>query len=403
METLCCDKTGTLTQNRMRLTEAMPAFLDGVSGDDLLTAAALATKWWEPPADALDALVLRGVDTASLGDYEQVEFFPFDSVTKRTESTLRRKDGSMFKVSKGAPRALLQMAHNYRTIRDVVEQQIEELAERGVRCLGVACTNNDIGGWVFMGVLTFTDPLRADCKARCGPVRPSLLSHLHAPAVAHLPSCLSNISRRACRLRPPVSLPVQEVLDRVQRLGIRVKIFTGDDRAVAADLCRSLGLQGQVLGPDALPDLTAEQLAEHNTLGVEYGPLLGSAVAFAQVLPVQKVVLVETLRQQGQVVGMTARAGMAARSVCSSQALPRRLRRDKLSHLTNPTRRNSPSAGRRRERRPSAAARGRGPGGPRRDGGGAELSRHCARAARAQHRRARRAGALPRSPLPAGG
>lgn len=167
---LCCDKTGTLTQNEMRLSEAMPAFLDGVSGDDLLTAAALATKWhareqqppcparptpsacadrgilaqrrsvnqptpppvhptvthsithpftprWEPPADALDALVLRGVDTASLAEYEQVEFFPFDPVSRRTESTLRRRDGTMFKISKGAPTALLQMAHNYRTIR----------------------------------------------------------------------------------------------------------------------------------------------------------------------------------------------------------------------------------------------------------------------------------------------
>lgn len=98
VEVLCCDKTGTLTQNKMHLTEAMPAFLEGVTGDDLLTAAALATRWWEPPGDALDALVLSGVDTSSLGDYEQVEFFPFDPLTRRTESTLRRKDGSMFKA-----------------------------------------------------------------------------------------------------------------------------------------------------------------------------------------------------------------------------------------------------------------------------------------------------------------
>ena len=42
------------------------------------------------------------MDTASLGDYEQVEFFPFDPGTKRTESTLRRKDGSMFKAREGS-------------------------------------------------------------------------------------------------------------------------------------------------------------------------------------------------------------------------------------------------------------------------------------------------------------
>lgn len=119
-----------------------------------------------------------------------------------------------------------------------MEGQIAELADRGVRCLGVACTNNDIGGWVFMGVLTFTDPLRADCRV---------------------------------------------VLDRVQRLGVRVKIFTGDHKAVAADTCRTLGLQGQVLGSEGLADMTAAELAESTSLGVEYGPLLGSAVAFAQV------------------------------------------------------------------------------------------------------------------------
>lgn len=112
--------------------------------------------------------------------------------------------------------------------------------------------------------------------------------------------------------RPPIFFPRQDVLERVQRLGIRVKVFTGDHRAVAADLCRTLGLQGQALGAEALPDLSPQELAEATTLGVEFGPLLGSAVAFAQVLPVQKVMLVETLRQQGMVVGMTARAPATA-------------------------------------------------------------------------------------------
>ena len=71
MTVLCCDKTGTLTLNKVRLTsESAPPLLDGVGTDDLLTAAALSTKWWEPPRDALDALVLCAIDTGSLNEYE---------------------------------------------------------------------------------------------------------------------------------------------------------------------------------------------------------------------------------------------------------------------------------------------------------------------------------------------
>ena len=56
MDVLCCDKTGTLTLNRVRLTpEAVPAFIDGVGADDLLTAAALATKWRVPRASRVRA------------------------------------------------------------------------------------------------------------------------------------------------------------------------------------------------------------------------------------------------------------------------------------------------------------------------------------------------------------
>ena len=53
---------------------------------------------WEPPRDALDSLVLTAIDTGSLSEYELVEHFPFDSASKRTESTLRRRDGSVFKA-----------------------------------------------------------------------------------------------------------------------------------------------------------------------------------------------------------------------------------------------------------------------------------------------------------------
>ena len=236
MDTLCCDKTGTLTQARLRLTDNAPAFIGGIGFEDLLVAAALATRWREPPRDALDALVLGAVDPRSLGEYEQLEHFPFDSVTKRTESTLRRPDGSVFKVSKGAPHALLALASNQAAVRGAVEAQVAELARRGVRALGVACTNTEAGGWVLMGILTFTDPLRADSADMARQRPPPFCAR--APRFWRLRGAEPTTRARSPQSRAQVR--------RVASLGVRIKMLTGDDRAVAAETCAKLGLSGAV-------------------------------------------------------------------------------------------------------------------------------------------------------------
>ena len=67
MDVLCCDKTGTLTLNAMDL-RAVHVTVPGASPRDVLVAAALATRWTEPPKDAIDAMVLDAVDTSTLDD-----------------------------------------------------------------------------------------------------------------------------------------------------------------------------------------------------------------------------------------------------------------------------------------------------------------------------------------------
>lgn len=71
---LCSDKTGTLTLNKMVIQDDCPIYTPGVTKEDVLTAAALAAKWKEPPRDALDTLVLlnSGLDLKTLDVYEQV-------------------------------------------------------------------------------------------------------------------------------------------------------------------------------------------------------------------------------------------------------------------------------------------------------------------------------------------
>ena len=128
--------------------------------------AALAAKWWEPPKDALDTLVLNAVNIAELDEYEQTDYMPFDPSVKRTESSVRLKNGGAgMKVSKGAPHVILEMCANKEKIRADVEGKVLELAHRGIRSLAVARTKgSENGQWEFLGILTFLDPPRPDTK-----------------------------------------------------------------------------------------------------------------------------------------------------------------------------------------------------------------------------------------------
>ena len=62
MQILCSDKTGTLTQNKMMIQEHTPVYTPGETRASILGYAAMATKWNEPPRDALDTLTLGAVD-----------------------------------------------------------------------------------------------------------------------------------------------------------------------------------------------------------------------------------------------------------------------------------------------------------------------------------------------------
>jgi H+-transporting ATPase len=249
MDVLCSDKTGTLTENRLSLGE--PVVAPDADRDELVRCAALASR--AANEDPIDLAVLKGVgDERQLAGYRATGFVPFDPVHKRTEATVRDSQGRTFKVSKGAPQAILGLVEDRDDIRQQMENAVNELAARGYRALGVARTRDD-GTWHMLGLLPLFDPPRPDSKS---------------------------------------------TVEAARALGIDVTMVTGDQMAIARETARQLGLGANILDADRLSDARhheSARLAE----GIE------SANGFAQVLPEHKHHIVDVLQSQGHITGMT--------------------------------------------------------------------------------------------------
>lgn len=258
MNMLCSDKTGTLTLNKMVIQEDCPMFCEGITRNDVILHAALAAKWWEPAKDALDTMVLGVANLEECTPYKQLEYTPFDPTLKRTEATLQAPDGSVFKVTKGAPHIVLHLCHDQARIQEAVDYKVLELAERGIRSLAVARTNAD-GQWYMMGIMTFLDPPRPDTK---------------------------------------------RTIERAMEHGVDVKMITGDHQVIAKETARQLGMGTNILLCEGLPPLGPNGEIPKD-LGEKFGATILGSNGFAQVFPEHKFLIVEALRQQGFNVGMT--------------------------------------------------------------------------------------------------
>jgi H+-transporting ATPase len=247
VDVLCSDKTGTLTQNKLTLGD--PFCVNNIPPDQVILWAALASR--AEDKDTIDLAVIGGVkDDKALKAFQVIHFQPFDPVHKRTEATVKASDGKQFFVAKGAPQVILEMSTNASEVKAAVDKAVNEFAGRGFRSLGVARADQE-NKWQFVGVLPMFDPPREQAKATI------------ASAV---------------------------------QMGVKVKMVTGDQLAIAKEMSRKLGMGTNILDATVLRD---KQKTAETAASIE------KADGFAQVFPEDKYNIVDVLQNNGHIVGMT--------------------------------------------------------------------------------------------------
>jgi len=264
MNVLCSDKTGTLTEGKVRVRSSL-----GVEGREhqkvLLYAfinASFETGFKNPIDEAI-----RGHQSFDLARCRKLDEVPYDFFRKRL-SILASVDGRNLIITKGAFASVLGVCAKAETqggevsdlgpVRDDLRKRFEALSREGYRVLGVAyrevgsetrITRDDEAGMTFLGTIVLFDPIKPE---------------------------------------------ITETLARLKRIGVSMKLVTGDNRLVAAHVGQAVGLSGECI-------LTGGELGETSDLAIVQQ--VGGVDIFAEIEPSQKERIILALRKSGAVVG----------------------------------------------------------------------------------------------------
>ncbi len=254
--TICTDKTGTLTEGRMRVSRA-----DLNDQERALQVMALCNNLEGPVDIALWEYAKQQMttDPQDLVDSSQrlaEELFTSETKYMITAITSNAFKGERYYFLKGAPEIVLGMCNVALEQRDCILAQVDEWAGEGLRLLGLAYR---VGGtleaytsYTWVGLLGMQDPIREG---------------------------------------------VHDAVKLARHAGIRVKMITGDYRRTAERIGRTIGLveEGdEILEGEDLNRLSDEQLRDR----------VSQTAIFARIRPQDKLRIVRALQDKGQVTAM---------------------------------------------------------------------------------------------------
>jgi len=264
MNVLCSDKTGTLTEGIVKVESAID--IQGASSDKVFLYAYLNAFYESGFTNPIDEAI-RTNRKMDLSEYQKKDEIPYDFLRKRLSIVVSRGKEHLM-ITKGALSNITDVCTTVETsegtVADIatvtgqIQKQFEEFSNQGFRTLGIAYKNltsespinkSDETGMTFLGYLTLFDPPK------------------------------ENIS---------------ETIEGLRKLGVSLKIITGDNHLVAVTLSQKMGLKNtRIITGSDIRNMSDEALLRS----------VSDVDVFAEIEPNQKERIIIAIRKAGNVVG----------------------------------------------------------------------------------------------------
>jgi P-type Mg2+ transporter len=273
MDTLCTDKTGTITQGRIVLEKHLD--VQGNTSERVLHHGYLNSYYQTGLKNLMDEAILEhenlNYDLQVDEDFRKIDEIPFDFQRRRMSVIMEDNLNRHLLICKGAVEEIMALSTRVEIKGEVLDvlpeydskrrKMIHDLNDEGFRVIAIAYryfpgdndephyTVKDESDLTLMGFLAFLDP------------------------------------------------PKESALEAIEKLhshSVDVKILTGDNEVVTASICRQVGLpvENMLLGT-SIEEMSDEQLAEEVT----------AATVFAKLSPSHKERIIRALQKKGHVVG----------------------------------------------------------------------------------------------------
>ena len=267
MTIMCSDKTGTITKGKVKLDSAID--YAGEKSDNLKTLSMINSYFQEGYKNPIDESILEGC-TKDFSSYKKLFEIPYSfenkllTVVVKTDSEFSNKN---MMITKGALESIIKVCDRYEKSDgstgslDEVKSEIFDLfdnySSKGFRVLGLAYKNIESTDFknekaenlIFKGLLLFIDPLKDNIK---------------------------------------------DVIERMNNLGVALKMITGDNRLIAKNIGSQIGLDPEkIMVGEELDSYSLSQLNK-KVLHIDI---------FAEISPNQKEKIILAYKQRGEIVG----------------------------------------------------------------------------------------------------